>query len=244
MDRDSDRFFYAPPDLLAREKFRFSDDEAHHLVRVLRLAAGSEVTAVDGDGNGAVVRITPAGKGCDAEVVRRLPPEEVPRPAVTLAAALLKGKETESVLERCTEIGIARFVPFVSERTVAAVAAGRGARRAERYAKIALRAMKVARSARKPVIDPPTRWAEIVASVGRFDRAFLCDGRAPKGLVPATGAESVLLLVGPEGGFTEEEREAACRAGAEAVSLGGRNLRASTAAVAACALALGRPPER
>lgn len=242
MDRNSVRYFYAPPAQLRMPLFHFPEDEEHHLVHVLRLPEGTEVTAVDGEGNRAVVRLEREGDIWSARVVDRPPCEDRPGCSITLGAALLKGRETDSVVERCTEIGISRFIPFLSKRTVVTLSEERKMKRVERYRRLSLAAMKVARSACCPAVDPLATWSEMVKQISRYDLALLCDQHSTRPLEIPDGVRNALLLIGPEGGLTGEEKEMAVRAGAGAVSFGDRNLRASTAAVVACALAARKVP--
>ncbi|NNE09305.1 MAG: 16S rRNA (uracil(1498)-N(3))-methyltransferase [Gemmatimonadetes bacterium] len=224
----ADRIFYAPPALLARQSFPVPDDEAHHLTRVLRVSDQAEVRFVDGEGNAAVVRVTRRAEGLSADVLER-PGREPPRsPEVHLAIATNKGSDFEEILTRLAEIGVRVVHPFTAARSVPRGAGGRA--RAERWSRMARTGMKIAGSAHLMRITPVLEWSDALALPG--DCRILCEaGGEP--LLRSVRGETVLVLIGPEGGFTDEERAEAIGAGFVAGSLGAGNLRATTAAVLA-----------
>lgn len=238
---------------VGREQFQhetvtITGDDAHHLIRVMRAEPGDKVICSDGSGREALVELTSAEKGevC-AKVIEWLPLEAEPAIDVWIGQSLPKGDKMETVIQKGTEIGAARFVPFLSERTVVQYDAKKEAKRTERWTKIAKEAAEQAHRNRIPDVDGVRSWKEILALAGEADAAWICyekegafgmkdalvelrssgglavreDGRKPR----------LLLLVGPEGGFTERETLEAEAAGCRPVTLGKRILRTETAAM-------------
>ncbi len=239
------RFCFVPPEEFCKDRFPLPPDELHHLVRVLRLPSGSIVTGVNGIGQIASIRLDLTEDGWVGVVIDRRDSEREPRLQVTLAAGLLKGNELDGALERAVEMGITAFIPMVAERSVAVPSPEREEHRRKRWGRIALSAMKVARAARLPEIKPMVSLRALLDRVDDFDQVLIGDPGGEKN--PIRGdARTVLLLIGPEGGFTAEEIELVLSRGASSFSLGPRNLRASTASTAALARLLCLPgdPEK
>ncbi|MFH1679094.1 MAG: RsmE family RNA methyltransferase [Candidatus Eisenbacteria bacterium] len=235
---DRPRFFFAPPAELGRPSFRFPPDEEDHIRRVLRLKAGSIVTAVDGEGGGARVRLRAEGSALVADVVERFRSSVEPSLRITLAAGLLKGQEMDLVVERSAEIGVAVFQPFLSERSVPTGPRARGGRRVARWERLARSGMKTARGAALMEVRPVENLRDLVPLVSLHERSFLMEREAPP-LPRGNPGGNALLLVGPEGGLADEEKRILIGAGASPASLGPRNLRAGTASLAAAVLLLG-----
>lgn len=228
-------------------------EDAHHLLDVLRLEAGTEVAASDGRGRFRLCRLHPAGgrgRGHQArgalleplgEVLDDGPPpvDAADAPAgplegdepTTVAFALIKGERTEWAVQKLTELGVQRIVPVVTARTVVRLDAPGALRRAERLRRVAREAASQARRTTLPEVAIPTR----------LDR-YLAEGTLDGLPAPAPGAVALAepggdgladatrcVVVGPEGGFTPEEL------GLARLRLGlGRNvLRAETAAIVA-----------
>jgi 16S rRNA (uracil1498-N3)-methyltransferase len=201
-----------------------SDDDAHHLVRVLRTAVGDEVTLSDGRGRWRPGRL--ADRSGALEAVG--PSREVLPPAwsLTVAFAPVKGNRPEWTVQKLTEIGVDRIVPVTADRSVVRWAGERGARQVERLRRVIREASMQSRRCRLPVLDSPTGVSEMLAEPA----AVAADPGGP----PPTGDERV-LIVGPEGGWSDEELDRA----RGLVGLGPNVLRAETAAVVGAALLVG-----
>jgi 16S rRNA (uracil1498-N3)-methyltransferase len=203
-----------------------SDEDRRHLARVLRLRPGEEVTAADGRGGWGRFRFDGAGSlEPDGDVEHR----PAAQPPITVAFALTKGERPEWTVQKLTEAGVDRIVPFVTARSVVRWDREKGARQVVRLRAIARSAAMQSRRERLPVIHEVVEFATAVAVVGPAAALAHPGGHPPDLDRPAA-------LVGPEGGFTEEEL--AC--GLPALGLGPRILRSETAAIAAgvllCAL--------
>jgi 16S rRNA (uracil1498-N3)-methyltransferase len=203
--------------------------DRHHLERVLRLHPGDEITVCDGAGSwrvcrlGAAGRLDPAGEVCW---------EARPDPPVAVAFALIKGERPEWTVQKLTEVGVDRMLPFVADRSVVRWDPAKMATQSERFRRIAREAASQCRRAWLPLVENVVRFEHAAA----LPRAALAEaGGQPPSL------EHPLLLTGPEGGWSE--RELATAVGLPRVALGPHIMRAETAAVAAgtllCALRAG-----
>lgn len=201
---------------------RLSDADHHHLSRVLRLAPGADVTVGDGAGRWRPARLTDGPEVEPTGAMVDDPPEE---PPITVAFAPTKGERPEWTVQKLTELGVDRIVPFVAERSVVRWDAAKAARQANRLADIARQAAMQCRRTRLPRVDRLTNFAEVAA----LDGAAMADldGESPSLALPT-------LLVGPEGGWSPSERTVDL----PRVRLGRYMLRAETAAVTAGGLLL------
>jgi 16S rRNA (uracil1498-N3)-methyltransferase len=229
---------FVRPDAVDANRVRFDAAEAHHLRRVLRLRPGAVVEGTDGAGGLYTIRlVTLDGYGGWGAIESREQPTRESPCSITLAQAILKGDRMSWLVQKATELGVARIVPMETERVVARVA-GEGAARQTRWTRIAREAVKQCGRVMVPGIDPPRAFPEVLAEVASHDVAWVCwEGGGQTLVEAAAGAASrLLLLIGPEGGFTTDEVAAAESAGARRVSLGPRILRAESAGLTAVAL--------
>ena len=208
-------------------------DEARHLVRVLRARVGDAVSIFDGSGREWPARVAAIGRDEVALAAGApLPPAPLPARPLTLAVALPKGERQKWMVEKLTELGVARLVPIetargVAEATPAAI---------ERLARGVIEACKQCGRTTLMEIAAPRSIPALLAAAEAAEIIVADPGGAPLA-VPRSGGEpgGVLALVGPEGGFTPEELAAAVGAGAVRVALGPHILRVETAAIALAA---------
>lgn len=234
----SRRRFFVPQ--VRNGQAEIEGDEANHLVRVLRVEAGQRYEISDGAGI-YLAEITEARKSRVGFAVReRVEPNPLPV-RIVIAAALIKFDHFEWVLEKGTEVGVERFVPVVCNRSEKGLDRAVAARRT-RWERILLEASQQSRRDTLPVLGDVARFAAAVAMVGD-SRFFLDEAPGAPPILAALperdrrmSADEVLVLVGPEGGWTEPERELALRGQWTPVSLGRQILRAETAAIVAAAL--------
>ncbi|MGD9703324.1 MAG: 16S rRNA (uracil(1498)-N(3))-methyltransferase [Acidimicrobiia bacterium] len=196
-----------------------SDEDAHHLRRVLRLRDGEVVTVSDGAGRWRPCTLSQGTLEPTGPVVTAA----APLPAISVAFALPKGDRPELVVQKLTEIGADVIIPMVTERSVVRWDPERAAKHGARLARVAREAAMQSRRTRLPVVEALSPFASVVGRVG----AALA---APGGAWPRTATP--LILVGPEGGWSPAEL-AAARA---TVGLGDLVLRTETAAIMACTL--------
>ncbi len=202
--------------------------QANYLGNVLRLKEGSELLVFDGASGEWLARIVEAGKKSMTLTVERRTREPEGIPDVWLAFAPVKRTQTDWLVEKATELGVARLVPVITRRTIVERV------KLERLEAIAIEAAEQCGRTRLPEIAEPVSLAEFLKDNNRG--LYFADetGGAPAAEAFKPGPASI--LIGPEGGFTPEERDAVRAApGAVAISLGPRTLRAETAALAALA---------
>jgi 16S rRNA (uracil1498-N3)-methyltransferase len=211
-------------------------DEARHLTRVLRVEQGQHFEISD---NGAVYLAEVSEARGDRVIFRIESPIESPPPParVILCAAIIKFDRFEWIVEKATELGVESILPVETTRVEKGLFDA-SRKRAERWQRIARESSQQSRRARLPEILPAVRF-EAALQTAADSRIFLEEATAPPLLrVLAPRAETVALLIGPEGGWTDRERELAAAAGWSAASLGPQVLRAETAATAALAVVM------
>jgi 16S rRNA (uracil1498-N3)-methyltransferase len=235
--------FFIEKSRLAGADCLLEGPEHHHLGRVARLRPGDEVWLFDEEGGKVRARVEEVG----AERTRlklglRLPPGGS-APRVSLVQSLLKNKAMDDVVSGAVEWGVAAILAVAAERSVVRLEDG-GERKLERWRQVALAAAKQCKSGRLPAFEPPVPLAAFLAGNRAGRKVVLTEhgGRPFKDViaaaaVPADPADDAwLVLIGPEGGFSDAEVDAAAAAGYEPVSLGANILRAETAALSAVAV--------
>lgn len=223
--------FYAGKENISGDCVAIAGEEFHHLRRVLRKEVGNEIRVADGRGTMYRVRIERiARQEAECRILESLPGFNEPRRKVTLLQALLKQPaRMEWIVEKATELGVSRIVPLAAARCLTRHA------KPERWTQLARTAMKQCLRCATPEIDPVATLDEALAAAGAVP-VFLFHESAAAALDRAAlppEERPLLLCIGPEGGFDDDEVRAAEAAGAAVLSLGPRRLRSETAAVAA-----------
>jgi 16S rRNA (uracil1498-N3)-methyltransferase len=241
------RLFLAPAQLAEALEGRVLlwPDQIRYLGAVLRLGAGDRLAAFDGQGGSFAATIACGPDGQPAALLVG-PREQVSSSGgqtdLWLAQALAKGDKLELVVQKATELGATRLLPFAAARSVVKLDPERAASRTVRWQTIAQEAARQSGRADVPVVETPCSLVSLLARLGQDPerKALLLHGDVDStGLAAAAaGADKVLLLVGPEGGFSPEEVAAARAAGAAPVRLGRLTLRTETAGLAALAVLL------
>lgn len=194
-----------------------TDDDRHHLERVLRVRGGDPVVLGDGRGGWRPGRFGPGVEPTGA-IVRVAPPS----PEIAVGFALVKGAKPELVVQKLTELGVDRIVPFRAARSVVQWAPEKAAKAGDRLRAVAHSATTQCHRPWLPVVEEVTDLTDLL-------------GRPGVALADRTGApprlDHPLTLVGPEGGWAPEERQAATERGAGWVAVGEHVLRAETAAL-------------
>jgi 16S rRNA (uracil1498-N3)-methyltransferase len=219
-------------------------DEAHHAVAVRRLRVGEQVVLTDGAGTAGSGTVEETGKRRFTVRLSDVRHEDRPAPELVVVQAIPKGDRGELAVEVLTEIGVARIVPWAAARSVAVWKGERAARSLARWRSTAREAGKQARRAWAADVADVVLTEEVAALVAGADLALVLHeaASAPLGDLAVPSDGTVLLVVGPEGGLTDEEVAAFEAAGARTVRMGAEVLRTSTAGVAAAAALLARTP--
>lgn len=243
--------YFVPPEQFRESTVLVAGDDAHHIQRVMRLGVGDTFICSNGVDREALVAIERIDKTeITARVVNELAMDREPAVSVWIAQSLPKGDKLETVIQKGTELGATRFLPFESERTVVQYDAKKESKRLDRWRKIAKEAAEQAHRNRVPAVDAPCDWRQLLSQAGAADLALLCyekqealtfrellreriAARTDAGAGGSAASMTIAVIVGPEGGFTEREAEEAIAAGCRAISLGKRILRTETAALVA-----------
>lgn len=226
------RLFYVPQ--VRREEAELTGDAAQHLVRVLRVEEG-QVFEISDNQHLYLATVTTARKSSVVFKVTERLPDQAPVPEVTLLASLFKFDHFEWLLEKATELNVARIVPVIAERSERGLDQA-APKRKERWERILLEASQQCRRMTLPVIDDPVKLKE-ATEFAATHRILLDEMRqgGPLHRLEVSPGDSVAVLLGPEGGWAEREREMLVGAGWVPKSLGPNVLRAETAGMAALA---------
>lgn len=243
------RYFVAPAQFGA-EKVTIEGEDARHIARVMRGKAGDKLIVSDGVSREALAEIAEIETGLvTVSILELLPMTHEARIRVTVAQSLPKGDKLETVIQKCTEIGAAAFIPFLSERTIVQYDERKEGKRVERWRKICKEAAEQAHRNIVPEVHPPLSWKLLLQSFSGYDAVYFCYEKEESQQLRSIAAPwlsslakdasaKVMIVVGPEGGFSPEECRMAEAAGAVSVGLGPRILRCETAGMVAAACIL------
>jgi len=215
-------------------------DEARHAVVVRRTRVGERVVLVDGLGTSATCAVTETSKASLVATVESVAVTPAPRPHVTVVQAIPKGDRAELAVAVLTEIGVDRIVPWAAARCIGTWRGERAAKSLTRWRSTAREAGKQSRRAWFPEVTPLATTPDVAVLVEDTDLAVVLHETSPAPLssLSLEGIGSILVVVGPEGGITDEEL--AVLGSPHVVRMGESVLRTSTAGVAAVAALLSR----
>ncbi len=234
------------------------DQDAKHLANVMRLSPGDVLEICDGQGRDFKTEIrTISSVSVTLDIIEELSYASESPAHIIFAQGMLKDKKMDMLVRHLTELGIAEWIPFFAERSVPKPNLKKIRQRRERWERIAREALNQCGRSVVPYIGMPVQFNELIQS---YDDSYIqkiifwekssCPIDVIRGKEPAdkiktdsvaghnnhTPGKKIIILTGPEGGFTEDEIKFARRNGFKACSLGPRILRAETASIAACAL--------
>ena len=228
------RRFHAPPTAFTEQTVTLTTDEARHLRDVLRLKIGDEVYVFDGRGREFRCSVSNTKRDSaelhiESEVEPAKPESQL---QLNLCVALLKGEKFDLVVQKATELGVTKVTPLITRYAdIHLRDAADATKRTARWQRIALEAAKQSGRAFVPEISLPLAFEAALEGTG-----VMFSERGGKAFESFTGASSITALVGSEGGWADEEIEAARAQDFHIVTLGGRILRAETAAIAVTVL--------
>lgn len=232
--------FFISPDQVRGDRIAVKDEDVRHIATVLRLKTGDELLLCDGQGTDYRVRIVGAEKKeILTEIVGRAR-REVRGPRITLGQGLPKSDKMDFIAQKATELGVSGIVPLITERTIVKVK--NEEKRASRWQKIAREAAMQSNRPDIPRVEPITAFRDFLMTHDPGPITLL--------LLPWEGAtlpiksvlhqnpavENIVVLIGPEGGFSQPEADLAKEKGFYLVSLGPNILRTETAALAALSM--------
>jgi 16S rRNA (uracil1498-N3)-methyltransferase len=233
--------FYLPPEQCRGGTFFLSGSEAHHALHVLRLRRGEKVSVLDGAGRDCLCRVENFDRDKVQLALEATRVVEPPPARITLLQALPKGKIIESIIQKATELGVARIVPLLSERVATRLDEREGIRKASKWQMIAIEAIKQCGNAWLPRIEPPVSPAKFLACNEQFELPLIAslqpDTSHPRKYFDLFRAKhqhdprTISIWVGPEGDFTPDEVGAIRSSGPLPITLGPLVLRTETAAI-------------
>jgi 16S rRNA (uracil1498-N3)-methyltransferase len=228
------RFFF-PETLPVAGEIALPDELAHHASRVLRLRDGDVVTLFDGRGGEASARLVARGKRWSAVLGGHLAVEREAPLSIALVQALASGERMDWIVQKAVELGVSAVIPVQAERSVLRLSGERATRRIEHWRQVAISACEQSGRNRVPAIEPVTGLREYLATPGDGPRLVLSPGADARLASLPVPQRAIDVLVGPEGGWSDEELAACRTCGAIETGLGPRVLRTETAGLAALA---------
>ena len=234
------RLFYKG---LLADTIEITGSDAHHLMHVMRAKAGQEVTVVDDEGSVACMEMTAFREDAVTLVLKERLAANTESPLeLVLAQCLLKADKMDYVVQKAVELGVTEIVPVKSHNCVVRYDAKKAAARQQRWQKIAEEAAKQCGRTALTEVSAIVDMSTLLQNFSSEDTEIVfCyeneDETTVKSCLQGAKGKRLVLLIGPEGGFTLDEAQAVQEAGGKAVTLGPRILRAETAAVAAVTVA-------
>ncbi len=230
--------FFAPPAQIIGENIFLAAEESQHLARVLRLLPGAIVYAFDGEGIEYECEIAVVHKAnAQLKILSRLGNEVESSLQLTLGQALVKSDKFDWVVQKATELGVMQIVPLITEHSEFRKAENLDGR-LQRWRRIALEATKQCGRRKIPIVTEAQKFDEFCQTQALLETTrFIFSERNGKMLDGKFATSTVTLIIGPEGGWHEDELAAAQAQGFTAIHLGARILRTETAAITAVSLA-------
>lgn len=230
----SERFYF--PDPLSPGPITLTGPEAHHMAHVLRLKAGAEITLFNGDGNEYPARLDKVNKShIEASVLGVQATSRERLRQVTIACPLPKGDRAMFLIEKLTELGVTRYIPLRTQRSV--VHPGEG--KIDKLHRQVIEANKQCGRNVLMDIEPMQDWPSLVADATLPAHRYLADASGNEPLTPVGDTQKVFIALGAEGGWAVDELNLARTHGWQLVTLGPAILRIETAAIAAAVLGVG-----
>jgi 16S rRNA (uracil1498-N3)-methyltransferase len=230
--------YYTPRCNVTEKYLRITGEELHHVKNVMRHKIGDVIYVTDGEGIEYQAEITKiASQYLEAKILNKNYAPREPKVKITLAQCIIKGPRMDFVVEKATELGIYELIPVSSERTVAALTSNK----LRRYQNIAISAMKSSLRTSLPRIQKLFSLKDVIGSASNYDLALMgWEEEKDTHLfnISKSNFNSLLLIIGPEGGFSSKEVLWAKENNILLFSLGARRLRAETAAIAALSVLL------
>jgi 16S rRNA (uracil1498-N3)-methyltransferase len=230
--------FHVPQPLAAGQQLELPPEVAHH-INVVRMEPGDALTLFNGDGGEYTAVLTEVQKKKAWAELKVFDPREAELPfAVTLAQALPEGSKMDWIVEKAIELGVAAIQPLAARRCVVRLSAERAEKKLEHWNGIVVSAAEQCGRNRLANVAPPLEFREWIGQQDLHKRVILTP-RATQSLADWARhqpAQAVTIMVGPEGGFSDEEELEAVRQGALPLSMGQRVLRTETAALVAVSI--------
>lgn len=230
--------FYVPQPLVVGQAFTLPDTTFRHAVQILRLGVGEPLILFNGDGGEYSAQMGNVSKRSASVLIDSFSAVDTESPIrLTLVQAVIKPDKMDFALQKAVELGVNAIQPLITQRSVVRIGKEQVDKKLQHWEGIVVAACEQSGRTRMPLVQAPLalkRWLETPAMGTRL---ILAPGDFPRiNALPLGLPTPIELLIGPEGGFTDEEVEQCIQAGVTPVSLGPRILRAETASLAALAL--------
>lgn len=236
------RFFFDPTNRHG-DTVSISQEESRHIKTVLRLNIGDKVELLDGDGSVFLAELVVLDKYAQAKIISESQVIENKIASLWLGQAVLKGKKVDDLIPKCTELGVDTFSPFQSSRCQGKLDSVRAAKKKERWERMVESSCKQCQRSVRMQVEPISDFTEMLTTIGEnvSGELRIIFWEEEKDLLLRQidfnkEYEMIRVILGPEGGFSEEETELAKKMDWLTVSLGQRVLKAETATIAAVAL--------
>jgi 16S rRNA (uracil1498-N3)-methyltransferase len=234
--RVSRAFVDAP--LAVGARLALPESAAAHLLRVLRLGVGEACVLFNGDGHDYDARIVAAGKrGGEVEVTGSRAVDSESPLRIVLLQGVARGEKMDWILQKATELGVAAFAPVSSERSEVRLEGERAGKRLAHWRSVVVSACEQSGRARVPAVSPPVALDAAMHALPADSLRLTLDPGAHTAIdaLPTPGKRTLVLAIGPEGGWSPRDRETLAAAGFAGLRLGPRILRTETAGIAAIA---------
>lgn len=237
--------FYTSPDKIDKETLTIEGEEAKHILSVLRRGSGDVIDVVDGCGTKYKVLIEEVSRDfLEGKILSRTSRENEPNCHLSLAQAICRKERMDFLIEKVTEIGVSSIIPILTERNLVKVSGTSSQqKKIDRWRRLAIASMKQSLRTVLPEIQNIIEFEQLLSKISSFDLCLIAsldkDSKTVRECEQLKkGVKNLLLLVGPEAGFTEDELSKARTQGAITISLGSRRLRTETAGVVFLSLVL------
>lgn len=232
------RRLFLQPERIFRDKAIIEGNNVRYLTRVLRLSMGDELTLFNGLGKGYRGKIASINRDkIEVQIIEAFEKATESQIDITLAQGIPKAEKMEVILQKATELGIKRIIPLITQR---AIVRTKNPMRLERWSKIAVSSAQQSGRSIVPVIDGITGYKKFLSHGFSGIGLIFYEGEVKRGLKEflrgLNGIKDITFLIGPEGGFSDEEVELAIKKGFTPVGLGPRILRTETAAITALSI--------
>jgi 16S rRNA (uracil1498-N3)-methyltransferase len=241
--QESFTYFYIPPAMVSGEEIAFQEDESHHIAKVCRKQVGDEIYAVDGIGNRYHIRLTLSNpQRVEGTVLNTDLDVNEPHTKLSLALPWTRDPKLDLIITRATELGVSKFVYYTADKSIIKNDDDRIEKKIERHRRLGISAIKQSLRCVLPEMKDIGRSHNFENCLKYYDVCLYADlnkdalpiQTALRGLLP----KWIILVIGPESGFSREEKITLESAGALPISLGPRRLRFETAALAFTSVAM------
>lgn len=240
------RRFFITPEAVQGDTVVFDAELARHMGKVLRLSPGEKVTVSTGEGTACLVELTEFQKdSVTGRILERMEDLQETAIEVVLYQGMPKGDKLELIIQKCTELGVSSVVPVETSRSVVHLDSAKAGKKLDRWQKIAQEASQQSKRVQVPTVGPYLNWKQLLKALEQADGLTIVfwedeQTQSLKALLRSQREkpQRINLIVGPEGGLSEEEVSQLRALGAVSASLGKRILRTETAGMAGISMVM------